>query len=118
MPVVVGPSPYHRVESCDYTIGCCLHVVIQKRSDFIEEGLYILVRRAGQYNSALTCSFSEFADVLTEKIKAVFDVRYDRLFLGEFQSTLAHELFHQGLDFVFQHFLRFAGNHEVVGIAY
>src|SRR5215475_11316724 len=55
-----------------------------------------------------------FAEVLSEEIKAVCDVRDDRLLGREGQSTLLQERFDHGFDLVLQQFLRCARDDEII----
>ena len=108
MPVIPGPSPNDSVELTDQVSGGGLFVVLDDSSDFLQESLDVLLRRLDEQFAVV------LAYILAQKVEAVFDVRDDRLFGGEFKPSLLHEGFYQRFDLIFEQLFRDTCNDEVV----
>ena len=65
-----------------------------------EKRLDILLRGCNEELGAVPLPV--FAYGLAEEVKPLFDMRDDCFLRGELQSSLPHELLHQGLDFLFE----------------
>jgi len=100
MSVVVGPAPNHPIEEQDQESGREGIVSLHDLSDLLEEGFDILL---GRFDQQFTL-FAGFvlAYILAEEVEPFIDVR-DEGFRGfEMESSLPHELLHEGFDIVFQ----------------
>jgi hypothetical protein len=107
MAMVVGPTPDHGVE-LGYQMGRgCLLVGLHDFPDLTQECLDILL---GGFSEEFT---RILPDMVAQKIKAVLDVRDAGFLRGEFEPTLVKELLYQRFDFMFQQFIRAAGNDEI-----
>src|SRR4051794_19606093 len=62
-------------------------------------------------------AIAEAPDRLAQEIEAVLDMRDPGLLVGEFETPLAQEVFHERLDFSSQEDPRCAGDDEVIRIA-
>jgi hypothetical protein len=111
MPVIGRPAPNHGVELPNQVSCCGLLVVLHDLPDSLQEGFHCFLCWFNQ-QFALILPY-----MLSEKVKAVFDMRDRRLLLRERKATLPHELFHQRFDFPFQQFFGTAGHDEVIGRA-
>src|SRR6266516_2598110 len=58
-----------------------------------------------------------FTEMLSEKVKTVFDVGDEGFLLGKLESPLLQELLHEGFHFVFQDLFGFPGDEKVSGKA-
>ncbi len=74
MPMIVRPSPNFRVQLGDEVSSHCLFVVLYHFSDALQERLYALLRGGDQQLSVV------FAQVLSEKVEAVLNMRDESLF--------------------------------------
>ena len=105
--MIGGAAPDHGVE-LGYQIACCsLLVGLHDLPDFTEECLHIL---PGWFDEQFT---SVLAYLLSQKIKAILDMRNAGFVWGEFQSAFVQKLLHQRFDFLCQEFLRTTCNNEV-----
>src|SRR5258706_5166670 len=59
-----------------------------------------------------------FTEMLSEKVKTVFDVCDEGFLLGELKSPFLHELLHEGFHFVFQNLFGLTGDNKVIGKAH
>ena len=109
MAMIIGPAPNHRVELGYQMRRRRLLVSLHDFPDLTEERLDI---RSGWLREELT---SIFADMVTQKIKAVLNVRNAGFLRGEFESAFVQELLYQRFDFVFEQVVGAAGNNMPVG---
>src|SRR6266516_3038916 len=108
MSVIIGPTSNFGVELSNEIACCGLLVRLNDFSDTLQKSVDILFGRFNQQFSVV------FAEMLSEKVKAVLDVRDERFLLGERQSTFFHELLHERLDLAFQDLFRLTSNDEII----
>ena len=54
------------------------------------------------------------ADILSEEVKALIDMRDDRLIRRKLKTSLSEEPLHNGTDLLLEHLARGPGDNEVV----
>jgi hypothetical protein len=113
MPVIIGPSSDDRIELHDQVSGSCLRIPFDDSPGFVQKRRYILFRWRDDYLAIVVS-----AEMLSEEIKAILNVRDSGLFWRKFQPSLSEEFFNEGFHFVFQQFFRTAGNNEVITVAH
>src|SRR5260370_35193063 len=94
MPMIVGPTPDFGVEFADQIGGRRTQCSFDRSSDAPQEGLNIFL---GGLDEQFSVEIS--AHVLSEEVKAFFDVRNDCLCWREFYSSFFHKLPDDVLDF-------------------
>ena len=72
MPVVIGPTPNDRVELDDQVMGRRRRLLLDDRSDFVQECLGVL-RRWGAEQLIASPAFI-LAQALSEKVESVLDM--------------------------------------------
>jgi hypothetical protein len=95
MAMIIGLAPNPRVELGYQMRRRHLLVSLHDFPDLTEERLDI---RSGWLREKLT---SIFADMVTQKIKAVLHVRNAGFLRGEFESAFVQDLLYQRFDFLF-----------------
>jgi len=110
--MVIGPATNDWIQLPDQVLLAGRFVRIDNVPDFLQEVVRVLPRRLNQQFAAV------FPEILSKEVESLVDMRDERFLRGELQAPLTEKLLHQGPDFIFQHFSRRAGNHEVVGIPY
>src|SRR2546426_12054094 len=55
-----------------------------------------------------------FTEMLSEKVKTVFNVGDEGFLVGKLESPFLHELLHEGFHLVFQDLFGFAGDDKVI----
>jgi hypothetical protein len=95
--MIVGPTSYFGVEPMDQIGGGHAQRSFDVSADTIQKGLAILF---GRLNEQFPVGI--LAHILSEKIKAFFHVRDDRLRRRKLQSSSVQKLLNEGLDFSFQ----------------
>src|SRR5229473_6943477 len=95
MPMIIGPPLNFWVELGNEVPCCGLLVRLDDFSDVLQKSMDALFRGCNQQFSVV------FTEMLSEKIKAVLNVRDECFLLGERQPTFFHELLHERFDLVF-----------------
>ncbi len=95
MPVIPGPSSNFGVELSNQIACCGLLVRLDVCSDTLQKRVDVLFRGFNQQFSVV------FSEMLSEEIKAVLNVRDERLLLGKCQPAFPHELLHERFHLVF-----------------
>ena len=109
-PMVVRPTSDDRVElsyQMQLTDG---FVRLDEIPDFLQERVRVLFRRPYEQFAV------ELAEILSEEIKPLVNMRDASLLRRELQSPFVHKLLDEGEDFVFQHVLGRTGDDEVIRI--
>src|SRR6266566_8078136 len=112
MPVIIGSSPNPGVQLGNEIACCGLLVGLDDFSDALEKGMDVLFRGLDKQFSVI------FTEMLSEKVKTVFDVGDEGFLLGKLESPLLQELLHEGFHFVFQDLFGFPGDDKVIGKAH
>src|SRR5258708_1930385 len=107
MPVVIGPSSNFRVKLGNEIPGCGLLVPLNDFSDSLQKSMDVLFRGFNQQFSVV------FTEVLSEKIKAVLNVRDEGFLLGECQPAFLHELLHERFYLVLYDLFRLTSNDKI-----
>ena len=109
--MVVGPTPDDGVE-LTYQVGLAESAILANQLPHLfQERVRVFLGRLDEQLAAI------LAEVLSEEVKPLLDVRDAGFLWRELQAPVAQELLDQWLDFVFQHFLGRAGDDEVVRIS-
>ena len=93
VPVILCPTLDERVEVQDQVAGCRRAVGLYRLPDLLQEGFDVLLG-GGDVQLGAAVGLAVLADVLAQEVKAVFDMRDDRLLLGEFESSFPQEVLH------------------------
>src|SRR5256885_17240663 len=112
MPVIIGPSSNLGVQLGNEIACCGLLVGLDDFSYALEKGMDVLFRGLDEQFSVI------FTEMLSEKVKTVFDVGDEGFLLGKLESPLLHELLHEGFHFVFQDLFGFTGDDKVISKAH
>ena len=108
--VIVRPAPDDGVELTNQPFLCGRPVRSDDRSDFLQEGVRVLLRRLDEQLAII------LAEILSEEVEPFFDRRDAGFLWRELQTTVAQKLLDQWSDFIFQHVLGRAGDDEVIRI--
>jgi hypothetical protein len=108
MPVILHPTPDHRVEAQYQVASRGLLVGLYNVSDFLQESFHVFLGGLGQVRAAV------FPDMLSEKVEPLVDMCDVGLLGRERETTFAQKCFHQRFDLVFQQLFAAAGDNEVI----
>lgn len=111
MSVIIAPPSNFRVELGNEIPCCGLLVRLDDFSDALQKRVDVLFGGGNQPFSVV------FSEMLSEKIKAVLNVRDERFLLGECEPAFPHELLHGRFYFVFQDLFRLACHDKIIGKA-
>jgi hypothetical protein len=110
--VTVCPPPYCGMECGDQPVCRGRFLLLDALSDVRQERLHVLLCRACQEGPMV------WTDMWSEKVKTVLNVREGGFLFREFQSSFAQTIGDEGLDLLFQDFLRDPCNEAVVTVAH
>lgn len=112
MPVKVRPSSNDRVQASYQVVCRDFSIGLDDLSEIREECLDVLFRWPGEELPIV------FTDMLSEKVKSVFNVRNPGFLLREFQSSFAEKCRDEWFDFILQKLFRDAGNDEIIRVSH
>ena len=109
--MVVGPTPDDRIEMTNQVGLTGSVMVADALPHLLQKHMRVLL---GGSDEQLTV---ELAEVLSEEVESVFDMRDAGLLWRELQAPVSQKLLNQWFDFVFQQFLGCAGDDEVIRVS-
>jgi hypothetical protein len=108
MAMIVRPPPEERIELPDQIFWLGLGMRAHECTSFGQEEVDTGAGRFHENRAVIV------AEMLTEKVKPVGDMRDLGLLGREDQAAFVEELFHERTDFGFQQFFGTAGDDEVI----
>src|ERR1700679_468971 len=108
--MVIHPAPDDRVELNDQVFLTGSAILTHQLPHLFQKGMRVLL---GWPDNQLAV---KLAEVLSEEVEPLLDVRDAGFLWRELQAPVAQKLLDQWLDFIFQHVLGRAGDDEVVRI--
>ena len=109
--MIICPAPDDRVEQLDQKLLFDRFIPANRRPDFLQEVVRVLLGRFDEQLAVI------LAEVLSEEVEPLLDVRDAGFLWRELQAPVAQKLLDQWLDFIFQHVLGRAGDDEVIRIS-
>ncbi len=108
--VVVHPTPNDRVELSDQVYLTGSAILTHQLPHLFQKSMRVLLGRPDNQLAV------KLAEVLSEEVEPLLDVRDAGFLWRELQAPVAQKLLDQWLDFIFQHVLGRAGDDEVIRI--